>query len=64
MDELIRKLTEAYGPSGFEDQMRDLIRPEVEIHPAAARLYPHECLAAERFLLRIAAIFQASSAPR
>lgn len=30
MIELTRKLTEAYGPSGFEDQMRDLIRPEVE----------------------------------
>jgi len=30
MNDLIKKLTEAYGPSGFEDQMRDLIRPEVE----------------------------------
>lgn len=29
MKDLIKKLVEAYGPSGFEDQMRDLIRPEV-----------------------------------
>ncbi|MBE2197871.1 MAG: M42 family metallopeptidase [Anaerolinea sp.] len=30
MNDLIKKLVEAYGPSGFEDQMRELIRPEVE----------------------------------
>jgi tetrahedral aminopeptidase len=30
MNELIQKLVEAYGPSGFEDQMRTLIRPEIE----------------------------------
>ena len=30
MNELIKKLVEAYGPSGFEDGMRDLIRPEIE----------------------------------
>ena len=30
MKELIQKLVEAYGPSGFEDQMRTLIRPEIE----------------------------------
>jgi endoglucanase len=30
MNELVKKLVEAYGPSGFEDQMRDLIRPEIE----------------------------------
>ena len=30
MNDLIKKLVEAYGPSGFEDGMRDLIRPEVE----------------------------------
>lgn len=30
MNNLIKKLVEAYGPSGFEDQMRDLIRPEIE----------------------------------
>lgn len=30
MNELIKKLVEAYGPSGFEDQIRDLIRPEIE----------------------------------
>lgn len=29
MNELIKKLVEAYGPSGFEDQMKDLIREEV-----------------------------------
>ncbi|MCA9990740.1 MAG: M42 family metallopeptidase [Ardenticatenaceae bacterium] len=29
MNDLIKKLVEAYGPSGFEDQMRDLIRPEI-----------------------------------
>lgn len=32
MNDLIKKLVEAYGPSGFEDHMRDLIRPEVEPH--------------------------------
>ncbi|MGD8804333.1 MAG: M20/M25/M40 family metallo-hydrolase [Chloroflexota bacterium] len=30
MDELIRQLVEAYGPSGFEDQVRDMIRGEIE----------------------------------
>lgn len=30
MNDLIKKLVEAYGPSGFEDQMRALIRPEIE----------------------------------
>lgn len=30
MNDLIRTLVEAYGPSGFEDQVRDLIRPIVE----------------------------------
>ncbi len=30
MQELIQKLVEAYGPSGFEDQIRALIRSEVE----------------------------------
>jgi tetrahedral aminopeptidase len=30
MNDLIRKLVEAYGPSGFEDRMRDLVRPEIE----------------------------------
>jgi endoglucanase len=32
MNDLIQTLTEAYGPSGFEDGMRDLIRPLVEPH--------------------------------
>ncbi len=30
MNDLIKKLVEAYGPSGFEDQVRELIKPEVE----------------------------------
>jgi endoglucanase len=30
MEALIKKLVEAYGPSGFEGQMRELIRPEIE----------------------------------
>ena len=30
MNDLIKKLVEAYGPSGFEDQMREIIRPEIE----------------------------------
>ena len=30
MKELIKKLTETYGPSGFEDQIRAIIRAEVE----------------------------------
>jgi putative aminopeptidase FrvX len=32
MNELIKKLVEAYGPSGFEDGMRDIIRPEIEAY--------------------------------
>ncbi len=30
MDELIKRLVEAYGPSGFEDQVREMIRREVQ----------------------------------
>ena len=30
MNDLIKKLVEAYGPSGFEDHMREIIRPEIE----------------------------------
>ena len=30
MKDLIQKLTETYGPSGFEDQIRALIRAEIE----------------------------------
>lgn len=30
MNDLIKKLVEAYGPSGFEDHMRTLIHPEIE----------------------------------
>jgi tetrahedral aminopeptidase len=37
MKELIEKLVETYGPSGFEDSVRDVIRNEVEEH--AAELY-------------------------
>ena len=29
-DDLIRSLVEAFGPSGFEDRLRDIIRPGVE----------------------------------
>ena len=32
MNDLIRSLVEAFGPSGFEDAVRDLIRPLVEPH--------------------------------
>ena len=32
MNDLIKKLVEAYGPAGFEDQMRDLILPEIEAY--------------------------------
>lgn len=32
MNDLIKKLVEAYGPSGFEEQMRALIRPEIEAY--------------------------------
>ena len=32
MNDLLRSLVEAYGPSGFEDALRDLIRPLVEPH--------------------------------
>ena len=38
MNELIKKLVEAYGPSGFEDGMRDLIRPEVEAYADEIRV--------------------------
>jgi endoglucanase len=30
MKELIRKLVEAYGPSGFEDEIREIVRAEIE----------------------------------
>ncbi|NLG26254.1 MAG: M42 family metallopeptidase, partial [Clostridiales bacterium] len=30
MKDLIKKLTEAYGPSGAEEQVREMIRAEVE----------------------------------
>ncbi len=30
MNELLKQLVEAFGPSGFEDQVRDLIRSEIE----------------------------------
>lgn len=38
MNELIKKLVEAYGPSGFEEQMRALIRPEVEPYADEVRV--------------------------
>lgn len=38
MNELIQKLTEAYGPSGFEDTVRELIRAEIEPYADETRL--------------------------
>ena len=38
MNNLIKKLTEAYGPSGFEDRMRELIRAEVEPYTDEVRV--------------------------
>jgi len=38
MNELIKKLVEAYGPSGFEDGMRDIIRPEIEAYADEIRV--------------------------
>lgn len=40
MNELIRMLVEAYGPSGFEDRVRDIIRPLVEPHVDEVRIDP------------------------
>jgi len=39
-NELIQKLVEAYGPSGFEEQIRELIRPEVEPYADDVRVDP------------------------
>ncbi|MFW5941116.1 MAG: M42 family metallopeptidase [Chloroflexota bacterium] len=47
-NDLIQKLVEAYGPSGFEDQIRDLIRPEVELHATEVRVDPMGNLIARR----------------
>ncbi|HEX6387528.1 MAG TPA: M42 family metallopeptidase [Anaerolineae bacterium] len=38
MNDLIKKLTEAYGPSGFEDTVRELIRDEIEPHADEVRV--------------------------
>ena len=38
MNEMIQTLVEAYGPSGFEDGMRDLIRPYVEPYADEVRV--------------------------
>ena len=40
MNDLIRTLVEAYGPSGFEDPVRDLIRPMVEPHADEVNVDP------------------------
>lgn len=40
MNELIQKLVTAYGPSGFEDGMRDLIRAEIEPYADDIRVDP------------------------
>lgn len=53
MNDLLRSLVEAYGPSGFEDALRDLIRPLVEPHAddisvdAMGNLLVHKGTAAE-----------------
>jgi len=53
MNDLLRSLVEAYGPSGFEDALRDLIRPLVEPHAddirvdAMGNLLVHKSTAAE-----------------
>ena len=38
MKELIKRLTEAYGPSGHEEQIREIIRGEVEPHADELRV--------------------------
>jgi len=38
MNDLIKKLTEVYGPSGFENKVRELIRAEVEPYAGEVRL--------------------------
>ncbi len=38
MKEIIKQLTEAYGPSGHEAQVRDLIRAAVEPHASSMRV--------------------------
>jgi len=38
MNDLIRMLVEAYGPSGFEDGIREIIRPLVEPHVDEVRV--------------------------
>ncbi|HNS52391.1 MAG TPA: M42 family metallopeptidase [Anaerolineae bacterium] len=38
MKELIKQLTEAYGPSGHEEQVRDIIRNAVEPHANSVRV--------------------------
>src|SRR5512133_1260309 len=40
MKELIQKLVEAQGPSGYEQQVRDIIRAEVEGHADEVRVDP------------------------
>ena len=38
MKDLIRRLTEAYGPSGNEEQIREIILQEVEPHADEVRV--------------------------
>ncbi|KAA3661761.1 MAG: M42 family peptidase [Chloroflexi bacterium] len=40
MNELIKKLVEVYGPSGFEDQVRELILAEVKPHVDEVQVDP------------------------
>jgi endoglucanase len=46
--ETIQKLTEAYGPSGFEDQIRDIIRQETKGLADSVRVSPLGSLVAVR----------------
>ncbi len=48
MQDLIRKLTETYGPSGFEDTIRAVLRAEVEPHADEVRVTPLGSLVAVR----------------
>jgi endoglucanase len=48
MMDLIKRLVEAYGPSGFEDCVRDLIRSEIESFADEIRVDPMGNLIAQR----------------
>lgn len=48
MHDLIRRLTETYGPSGFEDNIRAVLRAEVEPYADEVRVTPLGSLVAVR----------------